>query len=840
MAQILTDAEIRWARDQIQLYQVLYPRYQELAKTLQRVLDRGARPLAPDAIVQARAKSIASFAEKILRKKDKYADPVHQLTDLCGARVITHLPAEVHAVSDFIKSQFIVDEHNSLDVSERLKPTEFGYRSVHYVVQFKPGVFPLQKNGETIDEGLYGLKAEIQVRTLAEHAWASFAHDRAYKSAFTIPAKWQRQLAELAALMENADATFARVQSGLGMYQANYGAYLTPEESESEIKILELVLEAEPENVELAHRIGKLAIGFENWDKAIEILSRYADKDYQPIWRDLGIALTKKNDRGQSRAEFQRGQEFLERASAPAYHDADALASYASTYKVTKPDRARELYREAFETDPTNLYALNLFLQYELAHNGDIAFVRMMRPVMEKAMERCREQIQVGVDMPWAYYNLGTFNLLLGNPYEALAAFAKAFQVSTASWMIRTSRDALTRIEGLRKDLPGFEWVERLLTLGLALRTDRQEEKEALQKFASKGKTPLTVPIIMVAGGTDLAVEEQIQSYRELLVKGFAGFRGTILSGATTSGISGLVGDVQQEYPDTITTIGYVPGYVKAGVTLDPRYQEIRRTHGSDFSPLEPLQMWTDVIAAGIDPAQVKLIGINGGNISAAEYRIALALGAHVGLIEGSGRAVARLVPDEDWNTSERLMYLPRDIMTLHAFLAPPKSEFDADAREVLGKRIHQDYQAEQIKNVREKEPSLNNWDHLPKNLQESNRLQADDMIAKVRRIGLEAHKVSGREIVFLQFTPQEIEQLAEMEHGRWVAERMLDGWRKGAAKDVEKKISPYLVGWDELKDEVKQYDRNAVAQIPKMLELVGWEVRRPTQAESETRSENA
>ena len=34
----------------------------------------------------------------------------------------------------FIEEAFDVDSSNSEDVSQRLRPTEFGYRSVHYIV----------------------------------------------------------------------------------------------------------------------------------------------------------------------------------------------------------------------------------------------------------------------------------------------------------------------------------------------------------------------------------------------------------------------------------------------------------------------------------------------------------------------------------------------------------------------------------------------------------------------------------------------------------------------------------------------------------------------------------
>ena len=59
------------------------------------------------------------------------------------------------------------------------------------------------------------------------------------------------------------------------------------------------------------------------------------------------------------------------------------------------------------------------------------------------------------------------------------------------------------------------------------------------------------------------------------------------------------------------------------------------------------------------------------------------------------------------------------------------------------------------------------------------------------------------------------------MEHDRWVAERKDDGWRIGP-RDPEKKLSPYLVDWNDLEEDIRDYDRHAVLGIPATLAQVG------------------
>src|SRR4051794_28129152 len=166
-----------WHRDQVLAYQAELPVYRQFAATLESILKSACRLYAPLGIVQARAKSIASFAEKAARKAHKYDDPVHQLTDLCGARVVTSTTDELKAMCGFIEQSFVIDWANSVDAGTRLRDEEFGYQSVHYIVQVAMSeilgvAVPLDKIGQR--------KAEIQIRTVTQHAWASITHDRLY------------------------------------------------------------------------------------------------------------------------------------------------------------------------------------------------------------------------------------------------------------------------------------------------------------------------------------------------------------------------------------------------------------------------------------------------------------------------------------------------------------------------------------------------------------------------------------------------------------------------------------------------------------------------------------
>lgn len=150
----------------------------------------------------------------------------------------------------------------------------------------------------------------------------------------------------------------------------------------------------------------------------------------------------------------------------------------------------------------------------------------------------------------------------------------------------------------------------------------------------------------------------------------------------------------------------------------------------------------------------------------------------------------------------------------------------DAD-REAVARAIHENYRRDQAERKPAGDPALAPWDELPERLRDSNRGQADHIMAKLEAIGctVEAARNDGAEL--LSFTTAEIELMSELEHDRWVAERRAAGWTPGAERDVENKVTPYLVSWQDLAEEVRDWDREPVRRIPELLAGVGLEIRR-------------
>jgi hypothetical protein len=76
------------------------------------------------------------------------------------------------------------------------------------------------------------------------------------------------------------------------------------------------------------------------------------------------------------------------------------------------------------------------------------------------------------------------------------------------------------------------------------------------------------------------------------------------------------------------------------------------------------------------------------------------------------------------------------------------------------------------------------------------------------------------------------------MEHERWVDERRRNGWTYApGTKNVDKKTSPYMVPWEELREEIKEWDRVTVRGLPAFLAKADFQIvrLRPSGGDRET-----
>jgi hypothetical protein len=117
-------------------------------------------------------------------------------------------------------------------------------------------------------------------------------------------------------------------------------------------------------------------------------------------------------------------------------------------------------------------------------------------------------------------------------------------------------------------------------------------------------------------------------------------------------------------------------------------------------------------------------------------------------------------------------------------------------------------------------------WRDLPESLRESSRDLAANTGAKLRAIGCDIVSLAAFDSSpFVEFTREEIERLAELEHERWSRERIAAGWTPAPAKDTDRKQTPYLVPYADLPEDIREHDRNMVRGIPTFLAKAGYAI---------------
>jgi hypothetical protein len=119
-------------------------------------------------------------------------------------------------------------------------------------------------------------------------------------------------------------------------------------------------------------------------------------------------------------------------------------------------------------------------------------------------------------------------------------------------------------------------------------------------------------------------------------------------------------------------------------------------------------------------------------------------------------------------------------------------------------------------------DPSLREWAHLEEQFRHSSRQRAFGVDVRLRMLGLQrvpdAAPLPPDAEVVTEFSPGEIEMIARAEHNRWMAERLLGGWKWGEglpkAELKLRLLHPDLIPYEELPDGTKDYDRNLAREM--------------------------
>jgi ppGpp synthetase/RelA/SpoT-type nucleotidyltranferase len=852
-------------RKQIEAYRKESEFYEIYADVLKRVLENARAVAIPHALIQSREKTVSSFAEKCARRFHRYPDAVNQMTDLCGARVIVQTLEQVKAVRQFIEANFTILERD--DKGLQLSEDKFGYRDMHYIIRLIPerctALGITAKEREAI-----GLRpAEVQVRTWLQHAWADTLHDRIYKSALTLSPDVRRTGALLAALMEEGDRTYNVIANELDGMAANYTAFALRRQVEKEIDVQGLILRNEPDERKkpgLALTLARLLRACGRYGEVVKTLTPYRDlqdANRCEMLQYLGYALCKAHRASPNSRNFQRGKRFLEesltlcdRSDPPFVPDlrkeeslhARALSwlGWVEEQIPGNEHKAREYRRRAHEHEPSNPYYLADMLGFEMKFTHQADLPATLLTVIREAITACRSQAVAGIELPYAYFTAGRLNLLLDQPLDALGYYARGVQHYLASAycfpddVVEDEIAWLKRLHFGKEPPDKCRWVRALIDLTLDIKK-RGAGEVASRQIGNK-------VLIVVGGAASMNKDNQkrVRPLIETALKGFSveqpGRKGSsgkeeqrekkvgkkVICGGTIVGVPGLVGEISSELAarkeKRFTLIGYIPKRLPHDGRKDDRYDRPVICGQDKFSPDQILQSWKDILNDKVNPKDVLLLGFGGGTLSALEYRLALAFGASVAVVAKVGGAGDKLLQDGLWSALPNLLPLPFDSMSVRAFVTQSAHSFSEGVLEEMAKAFHDQFVAGSAGRLPD---NMKPWADLKDTYRRANTEQAGYAVQILRACDFEVREVSSPSILE-DVTNDEIERMAEMEHGRWIVERLRDGWRLGP-RDNAKKLHDCLVPWSELPDHIKRYDRDAVRNFPSILEKAGLEVYR-------------
>lgn len=182
----------------------------ELHRQMVRLLGQASIPLGFP--IQHRVKAWPSIAEKLERVPLSLTS-VRSMQDLVGFRVVLQFRRDVDRVCAILEDNLKIVE--KYDTIERLREDQFGYSSIHFVIEVPPSWLAVP----TVS-GLAGLRAEVQVRTIAQHIWAEASQTLQYKIQEAVPNALKRSIYRVSALLETVDLEFERVLTDREAYRA--------------------------------------------------------------------------------------------------------------------------------------------------------------------------------------------------------------------------------------------------------------------------------------------------------------------------------------------------------------------------------------------------------------------------------------------------------------------------------------------------------------------------------------------------------------------------------------------------------------------------------------------
>jgi len=220
----------------VQEYSIKRPLYEEYTNRLTELFDSLLHSCNVEThLIERRTKELKSFKDKISRSSKKYLDPLNEVTDITGIRVIVYYEDDISEVCKLIEKEFEIDWENSSQNKPGKNPQEFGYQSIHYIIKLSESRRKLPEWQQ-----FSKLKAEIQIPSVLQHSWAAISHKLQYKREADIPNSLKRKLFRLSALLEMADEEFTDIRDMTSTLTLDIEKRLSEGDKDVEINLVTL------------------------------------------------------------------------------------------------------------------------------------------------------------------------------------------------------------------------------------------------------------------------------------------------------------------------------------------------------------------------------------------------------------------------------------------------------------------------------------------------------------------------------------------------------------------------------------------------------------------------
>ena len=147
-----------------------------------------------------------------------------------------------------------------------------------------------------------------------------------------------------------------------------------------------------------------------------------------------------------------------------------------------------------------------------------------------------------------------------------------------------------------------------------------------------------------------------------------------------------------------------------------------------------------------------------------------------------------------------------------------PESSGEGGLVGLFARAIHSDLQSGSDRAERA------NWHQLDPIAKQSYLSRSQRLLTMLHTAGFNVSRAEDSEVP-LHFPGDIVDFLAKMEHDAWARERVDAGWRHVTLRSAAEKLTPHLVPWAQMPEEIKQVDRDAVQRLPDLLLKSGYSI---------------